>query len=246
MNQKGFTSQFIALGILVLLGMALGIRYLVNGNTGNVTSGNPKELISDSPQTSIAPDSNSAFCDDNGQISLQKTDKTILLNDTINDFQLDVSSLPEIQKPNVYKSGCEYSSYEADMYNLRITPYEGSVARFSLVSKLNEDNLELKEYAQKEYNYKEGIHTSNNNYGQPYKSSPLKITNLPNGQMLVSWEDIYTEEERYREGLTGAKFYITSINNHILVFSVLAWDIPNFKKATAAFDKIIATLKPLN
>lgn len=246
MNQKGFTPVFSTLSILIVLGLVVGTYYLSKKNTTRIIKDNQNALVSISPQVTASPDSKTISCDNKGQISLQKTDKTILLDDPVSNFQLNASSLPEIQKLNIYTSNCERSSYEVDMYNLRTTPTEGSTARLSVVSNLNKDSIDLKEFARKEYDYKEGTHTGKSNYGQPYTSSSLKEINLPNGQMLVSWEDIYTEEERYHEGTTAAKFYIAKTDSHIIVFSVFAWDIPNFKRATSDFDKVIATFKPLN
>jgi hypothetical protein len=230
MNQKGLTPILI---ILIMVSVIVG--YFVYQN---------KTQVSNFPQPSENPWQCIARTEDN--ILLEKESGKVIFKDLVNGYQLDVTPLPEIQIQT--GEGCINETYEIEIYKRVKSGNLGdrSVARFSVnVSVSNKSDMSLVDYAKQIHGYQEGKHIDPNgeNYGRPFTSSPIVEVTTPDGTSEISWSNVYTEEPTYYEGTTASKDYLLKVNDKIIHFEVISWDMPSFKKATSDFDKIIKTFK---
>ena len=182
------------------------------------------------------------------KIFFQRNGNEVILKDTINNYQINLTNFPDAQFSE--GTSCSNSNYQLEMYRLRLGSKNVlySVTRVNFYSQaLPEKTSSLETFAINNLDYVQGIHVEeNNNYGNPINSLPLIPSLLPSGIKELSWIDKYSPEPKYVEGGIANKWYLLLIDGKVYTFQLTSWDIPAFNNAVKDFDRVIQTFKFTN
>jgi hypothetical protein len=206
----------ISIGIIVLMST---FYYLHKNNfqTTNLQSPTPRPTLSLNIQ---------------GNPELSHVDEQIIFTDDINNYYLNVSTLPDI----TITDKDIWNIYEFNMY--KKTGEYMSGARFGLSEPMdNPTNLSLKEFAIKHYNYQPGTQTGG--WG-PMVRSAIRNTTVGKKYSAINWTDESPSE-------TGFYFnnYLFTFDNKIVFLRMVAWKKQTFDESTIILKNILKTFMNL-
>lgn len=175
------------------------------------------------PATSSVPTSSPA----QANVKIENQNGKLIYNDFTNGFQMDVSSIPElnIETGDIYKQAC--------CMNKSGLAY--SVARLNGPSlEDNPQELSILDYAKKYLSYKEGTNFGPD--GSYVMSSVMNVT-LNSGAKGIKWT---------QTGVNGAQIfsddYLINIEGKLVFMTMFCWDKSVYDKTEILFQPVISSL----
>ncbi len=162
-----------------------------------------------------------------------KEGNKISFYDSVNNYYLDLSSLPDVSLTDRDTDDI----YEFEMYASNAHSDKGSIARFGLSQPLlNPQGLNLPDFASKQYNYKIG--TDNSTGWGPLTTSALKEVVVGNNYPAITWTS-----ESPGNGSYFFNYYLIQIKDRIVFAKLVAWNKKIFDSNITVFRNILNSFR---
>lgn len=230
MREKGFSAIILALIVGIVL-VASYLLYTKNRQKETTPLPLPKESITSSEKKL-------------GDPQISKEDGKIIFTDKINNYYLDLSSLPEVQLDEESDQGIIYQFDMYKKYNSIKGNIPTSVARFGFSQAFNNPNkLSLVEFAKQrsEYGYEPGRKEQGFWYGSPEVTSVAKNITLNDKYEAVNWTiESLGEQGFYRD------MYFIKFGDKVVHIQMFTWDKKTFDSSKKDLRKVLDTFSAID